>query len=444
MKKRSSGHKPLGLSSPTSPGATSVWVGARPAHQPARPAPYHSFANGVPEDSNPRRLSSTGSDGQYFVVSVRNSTSDSEPSGGAKSAVVPSTRSTSTSSCRSSSIVSPAIPLTSSTSISALSPSGAGPKSAELPPTSSTSFTHSSNIVGRISSSSSSGGPFSPTSPPFGGLQLPPNTYLHNVALAGNTGNILGNAGGNVLGSTGALYSGGSFLPVAASSMAVLPQGGYDPNAFLFQQPLGSPDLLAASLGQTLSLSQGHALYTLPQPLPPLISPQPSPPYLGHSFDLLSAAAMSANQTLQSPTSPVFSPLVTASGLSPPLNGTALVGQSFFGVSSPPPPILSDAPSNVPVSKRESSTGGGHKRFLSSSGSLEQGDDQTTSGVGSSVPSSPSDSFPTSPSTDRHLLTSGDESHVQGVGVVVDPCYDRPLDREACMRCGKKVKSWEL
>ncbi|KAK7483671.1 hypothetical protein BaRGS_00025104 [Batillaria attramentaria] len=399
-----------GHHSTPNPGATSVWVGSHPpqngtnAHPLSHQMAALRFSNDDGRDLNSRpsghkqhrsSVSSTSSDnltspgeGQYFVVSVRDSTSSAEGDSGYNG----------------SANFSP-------TSPKAGYSSGAG---------------NVQNHLGSLPSLKS----------PVGGdqYQLPPN-YLQQSGIA------------NMYSSTGILPS--------ASSFGVLPQAVYSPQQLALQQSLASPtslspDFLAAALGQ-----------------PALHEPQPlysSLPYLGQPVDINAlTAAMAASQPLlsplQSPTSPVFmsptftSPLPTLP-LSPPAYPTATAGvpfsQSSFHVNSPPP-LLNGVHSQTPLAPGATPTTYGspsadfsaRKRSNISTGSLEQADDQTTSGVGSSVPSTPSDSSPTSPQSEHHdhHPLSTHATHVQTVGV--EPCYDRPADKDACLRCGKKVYAME-
>lgn len=78
----------------------------------------------------------------------------------------------------------------------------------------------------------------------------------------------------------------------------------------------------------------------------------------------------------------------------------------------------------------------------------EQPDDQATSGVGSSLPSSTSGSSPTSPCSEPsypQLTVREPDLHLFGQLDVqmqlssVEPCLQLPVNKELCLRCGKKV-----
>ncbi|KAK7102510.1 hypothetical protein V1264_020717 [Littorina saxatilis] len=719
----------LDLKAPTSPGATSVWVGSHPSPDHAHPISHAHLGNGD-DSAAPRRANSLGThcsnsrdnneEGRYVVVAVRDSTSDSEPNS-RRSSTVNSPQSNNGGGFRSGPSTSFDSPFSYSYSsssptspwrsgrVSTSSVDSGGPFSPATSPrvnnespqfqandylqsaatlprnlgsrSSSSSTSHPDNNryqsatlarTGNLRKTNSSDNNNYRSAPPArtGSFQNPSftgnfqNTSLFGntnrnsgrqrnddyqstasprnssssnmmgdnnpqgsevvgnssvflgtgnfpgTALAGNTSNILGGPS-SVLGSTSTLYNGGNFLPAAASSMATLPQPGYDPNTYLLQQQL-SPELLAASMNQTLNLcpsltlsptqtgnfsqqqlmalSQAQPMqsmnfsqtqpmqslylqqtqpmqsygYSQAQPMQSLNLQQTQPmqslnysqaqpmqsmnysqaqpmqslnysqaqqmqslnysqaqpmnslslsqagsllspslsqaqapqyldgsqgaggqqetsmPYLGHSFDMLSAA-VAANQAVMSPTpdtpppfSPQLLPMGATSGLPPTLTGIPPAGQTSF--SPPPPPhhppppphhpphhpppppyhppppphhppphgppsLFNDYGSKSPVSRTSSHELGVQKRGVHATSSLDHTDDQGTSGVGSSIPSSPSDSSPTSPHSDLHLATSGDEG--QGHVLVAEPCYLRPKDKQTCLRCRKKVYAME-
>lgn len=500
------------------PGATSVWVGSPPAtqntHQLASQMPALRFSSD--KDSNPRHhghvkhqnslgtsssddVNNTSNEGQYFLVSVRESTSSGDGDSGYNESAVFSPRSP-------NDIVSPSGKGNNRSSTTyfpsrRVSTSGRDENNSSTvysPRVSTQSVSPSStgnvqmNHYALLPSLNSSGSMESQSQTQFYPSYLQPGTGV---------GGAYSNTGSN-------MYGGSGFLPAAGGvsfdPSSSLPQHIYDPNALASQfqtQPFTStttisPELLVA-FGQH-GLNDSQALLSSLTYLNQLNQ-------LSQPVDVNAlAAAMVANQSmmapLQSPTSPLFMsptltsmpfssatftsmpfssatftsplpsvPLSTPTWTSMPLSPTSLTSPlpvsspMFTGVSSPLvqsslylnsqaglancyQPQVTLLPHSNPVHTHGVTATGQvvtRKRSnLSNTGSF---DDQATSGLGSSVPSTPSDSSPTSPRyehCDHHPLADHEGStDAQFAGV--PPCYDPPADKNSCMRCGKKVYAME-
>ncbi|KAL8621147.1 hypothetical protein ACOMHN_004818 [Nucella lapillus] len=191
----------------------------------------------------------------------------------------------------------------------------------------------------------------------------------------------------------------------------------------------------AAAPWQQMPISQS---YPAPDSLDDYEQPEVTSPQMGHSFEVLTTI-VALNQArlsthAQSPTTPEMPPAVVSPQLVP-ADGTSGFTPSLTGLSQLSSDALGDHHHQMPHTSSETAGVPSHLHVSSSS---DNGDDQTTSGMGSSVSS---DSNPTSPNADLHLMASEDKGNVQHVHV--DPCYDRPWDKGACLRCGKKVYTME-
>ncbi|XP_076448542.1 uncharacterized protein LOC143285192 [Babylonia areolata] len=215
---------------------------------------------------------------------------------------------------------------------------------------------------------------------------------------------------------------------------------------------------------QNLDLLQSQAADPRQQPLTSLSQTDPAPTTpladslqrraapMGHSFEVLSAmvAASQAMLTspLQSPTSPVFAPSLVSPQLLLSTGTASLNGLPPRTSADPDSPGCHEPPqaarkTSVPEEPTTTESAEDPSRCVLTSYSVSNGHGDPPS-VGGLDPYSPSlTSTSTSPNTDLDPVTSGDGDEHVLQAARAEPRYELPLDRQACLRCGKKVYNME-
>lgn len=397
--------QPVDFSSTTVPGATSVWVGSRPISDQKRRLSTPTYTN---QSSNPEHINTTqqrqqsfrnrnhstpafSNQGQLYVVSVK----ESPPVEPNPSRIVYSSNNNSLS-----------LADYPTAGVSGIQ-NGTGP----LPLTS-----YPSTFV-------------NPGIPVQSHLQYTPQTVTNMNNLS-------------------SMYPSMGYLPpLSGSTMGNFPQLSQPLQPSLAtqayanqQQCMPSVDLLTAALGQQFSLQQPTLplTYSYGQPWDTTLTAATS---TGNNLALFPVSLQ--NSLPQQYSSSLLNPSLTLS--TPTLPSTLYGGSSFLQnpVSTTSTPVFLNAYqtqlSQLKADDSLSGSSGTGTGFYTTT--VDHADDQATSGIGSSIPSSPSDSSPTSPNSvyhEAHSFSQQEELAAQAPSVA--PCYERPADEQSCLRCGKKVR----